>query len=118
MVKINNLSFEYYERLARVKNFVERNYSEKISLHVAARVAGMEGKSFSRFFRAKAGIPFSHWLTKVRIAEAKKLLQSRNYTVTEVAFNVGYQDLTTFERAFKRLTGMTPREFKRSARPA
>ena len=45
------------------------------------------------------------------------MLQRHDYTITEVAFAVGYQDLTTFERAFKRCTEMTPREFKAAARP-
>ncbi len=115
---VNEPSFEYYRRLRRVREFVEQSYTEPISLGIAAQVAGMEKKAFSRFFREKAGIPFSQWLSRIRVEEAKKLLQTKNYSVTEVAFAVGYQDLTTFERAFKRLTRITPRDFKRSVRPA
>lgn len=114
----NESAFEYYERLRRVRRFVEEHYAENIPLDTAAKIAGMEKKSFSRFFRTKTGIPFSRWLACYRIERAKRLLQSKNYSVTEVAFAVGYQDLTTFERAFKRLTRMTPSAFKRSVRPA
>lgn len=116
--RVNEESFEYYQRLRRVRDFVEQSYSDQLPLRVVARVAGMEKKAFSRFFREKAGIPFSHWLAKIRVEKAKMLLQTQNFSVTEVAFAVGYQDLTTFERAFKRLNQVTPRQFKHSVRPA
>ena len=114
---IRQQAFSYYSRLQRVKAYVDENLPAAISLRAAADQAGLEERDFSSYFRAKTGICFSRWLTHRRIQEAQQMLQRHDYTITEVAFAVGYQDLTTFERAFKRCTEMTPREFKAAARP-
>ena len=116
--KVNHQSFRYYRRLARVKRFVEENLDDSITLARAARVAGLERTYFSAFFRSKTGVGFREWLNELRVARAQELMTEVNYSITEVAFTVGFQDLRTFERAFKRTTGRTPREYKKSVRPA
>ncbi len=108
-------AFEYYTRLQRVKQYVDDNLHGGISLQQAADQAGLEKKYFSTYFRAKTGLCFSVYLTRQRIRQAKRMLLQRDHSVTEVAFAVGYQDLTTFERAFKRCTEMTPRAFRSAA---
>ncbi len=114
---VNQAAFSYYARLARVKEYVDSHYTEEVTLTVAAGIAGLEPKYFSAFFRDKTGVCFSDWLRQLRVEKALDLMRARNYSITEVAFEVGFQDLRTFERAFKRVTTMTPREFKRSVRP-
>jgi AraC-like DNA-binding protein len=78
----------------------------------------MEKTYFSAFFREKIGVPFSQWLSRHRIERAVDLMKSRNYAISEVAARVGFQNLRTFERHFKRHTGQTPRDFERSVPPA
>ena len=109
--------FSYYRRLQRVRRYVNENLAHKISLADAARVAGLERKYFSVFFKAKVGIGFRAWLASQRIARSEELLRSANRSVTEVAFSVGYRDLRTFERNFKRIHAETPREYKQRVRP-
>ena len=111
--QINDRAFEYYAPLRKVRAHVEVNYSEDISLERAAQIAGMERKYFSAFFHKKVGICFRHWLMRLRIVEAISLMEAKNYSITEVAFEIGFKDLRTFERAFKKCTGLTPIEFKR-----
>ena len=115
---MNNDAFEYYARLQRVKRFVEENYSEKISLDRAASIASMERTSFSRFFSSKVGISFTQWLTKVRVAKARDLMKKSNYSISEITYAVGFSDPRTFERAFKKLTDLTPLQFKKTIRPS
>ncbi|MCG8312875.1 MAG: AraC family transcriptional regulator [Pseudomonadales bacterium] len=112
----NSLSdvFSYHPRLANVRNYVSRNLSENITLHDAAQIACLEKKYFSTFFHKKTGICFSHWLARIRIESARKIIKTEHTSITEIAFNVGFRDLRSFQRAFKRHTGVTPREFKRS----
>lgn len=111
-------AFIYYQRLQRVREFVNQNYTEEISLKKAAEIAGLEKKYFSTYFREKTGVCFKDWIAEVRVSRAKSMMELQNYNITEIGFAVGFRDLRTFERAFKRCTGMTPRAFKNSVRPS
>lgn len=115
--RVHFAAFSYYDRLGKVEQYVRERSGEPLSLGEAARVAGLEEKYFSTYFHTKTGVRFKEWLTHVRIARAKEIMTRRDETITRLAFNVGFQDLRTFERAFKRHTGMTPLAFKRMIRP-
>jgi len=114
---VNYGAFRYYSRLKRVKEHVDQNYSEEISLAKAARIAATERTYFSTFFRKKVGIPFTEWLRRLRVAKAIEILETRNQSICDIAFEVGFGDLRSFERAFKRYTNCTAREFKQSILP-
>lgn len=109
--------FEYYPRLRNVKEYVEAHLDESITLQDAARVATLEPKYFSQFFRAKTSVRFTEWLRGIRIRRAKQMIEKSNQSLTSVAFEVGYQNLSTFQRSFKREIGVTASEYKRSIRP-
>jgi len=113
----NGKVFDDDPRLKRLHEYVEECYSEHIPLEKAARVAALESSYFSSYFRAKVGINFTDWLRQVRIRKAMALMKSRDFAITEVAEEVGFRDLRTFERAFKKYTLTTPREFKKSVVP-
>ena len=114
---VNYHSFEYYARLGRVKKHVEQYYTEEISLENAAQIAATEKTYFSSFFREKVGITFTEWLRQFRVTKAIEIMKTRNESIINIAFEVGFQDLRTFERAFKKYTNLTAREFKRSILP-
>ncbi len=116
--RINRAAFRYYRRLSRVQQYVERNLDRNIGLTQVAEVAGLSPAYFSSFFRAKTGVPFNQWVNHLRVERAKQRIRERNTTITELAYSVGYRDLRTFERAFKRVTGQTPRSFKNRHRPS
>ena len=79
----------------------------------AARVAGLERAYFSKLFRSVMCVSFTEWNASVRIAEAKRLLREIDLSITAVSASVGYDDVTTFERVFKRVEGVSPREHRR-----
>jgi len=110
----NGTAFDYYPRLNRIREHVEQNYSEPISLEQAASIAALEKSYFSHYFRAKVGINFTEWLRQVRIEKARELLKASDLSITKVAYEVGFADPGTFGRAFKKYTLLTPREFKKS----
>jgi len=116
--EINEEAFSYYPRLKRVREFVAASYCEPISLEEVAEIATMEKTYFSHFFHQKIGVTFSVWLQYVRIKKALELLKTRDRTITEVAFEVGFNELSTFQKAFKRWTSLTPRDFKKITRPS
>lgn len=110
---INLDPFSYDDRLRRLKKFVTESYAEQVSVSQAAKVTGMAEKYFSTYFHQTVGKTFSSWLREYRINRAKDLLKSRLISITEVAFGVGFNSLSTFGRAFKALTGVTPSQYKR-----
>lgn len=117
-LEINHAAFSYYDRLGRVKRYVERHYrDEDLSLAKLASVAGLERRYFSSFFHDKTGVRLMDWVTWVRVREAIALMKTRNHSISRIAGSVGFRDLRTFERAFKRCTDQTPSELKKSLSP-
>lgn len=117
-LEINWRSFDYYPPLDRIKRYTEEHYQEEIPLPCAAEIAGMEATYFSAFFRKKVGIRYTDWLSLLRISHAIRLIASRDQPIADIALAVGFNDLRTFQRAFKRITKMTAREYKEQVRPA
>jgi len=116
--RINTEAFDYYRRLRRVRKLVEEHYDEQIPLDRAAGVACLERKYFSAFFRSKTGVCFRDWLAYQRSLRAAELMRRTNVSTLHVAFAVGFRDVRTFERTFKRCMGVTPGQYKRRVRPS
>lgn len=110
-------ALDYYRRLRRVREHLERNISSALTVTQAARIAGLSPGYFSTYFRVKIGMRFGDWLRLVRVERAKEVLRAGDYSISDVAVRVGYRELRTFERAFKLQTGMTPIEYRRRVRP-
>jgi AraC-like DNA-binding protein len=115
--QLSHRAFTYYRRLAKVEEFVFRRYHEPLELETVAAVAGLERTYFSRYFHDKTGVRFRQWLTWVRILQAVAQLRAKEVPVTRLAFAVGFQDLRTFQRAFRKHTGATPRQIRYVLRP-
>jgi transcriptional regulator GlxA family with amidase domain len=100
-------------RVARVLRQVRRDLTQRTTCAVAARIAGLERAYFSKLFRSVMCVSFTEWNARVRVEEAKRLLLAIDLSITGVSASVGYDDVTTFERVFKRLEGISPREHRR-----
>jgi len=100
--------------------YIHNNFSTDISLDRVAAAAGISKYHFSRLFKEMTGLTYQSYLNRVRIEQAKKLLNDDTLSITDTGCAVGYSDLTHFERIFKKLTGVTPSTFRRqtSSRPA
>ncbi len=115
--RINEYAFDYYFSLRKVRTYVEGHYSKRLDIGHLAGIACMEKKYFSRFFHRKVGITFSRWLAYYRVCRAMKMMEEADFSITKVGYAVGFEDLRTFERAFKRVANLTPRQFKMRVRP-
>lgn len=102
---------EIYNKFVRVLSYIETNYSEDLNLETVAKTTGFSKYHFSRLFKQYTDSTFYDYLCKRRIIEAKKLLIT-NIPVTDVAFQVGFNNLTTFCRCFKKYTGCSPTQYK------
>jgi AraC family transcriptional regulator len=101
--------------ILRVIRHIEENLSEKLSLDALAEKAHMSKFHFCRFFFRYTGMTPLRFVTHVRIEKAKEYLKN-DASVSEIAFQVGFNDLGSFIRQFKRSTGMTPSAFQAIAR--
>jgi AraC-like DNA-binding protein len=102
-------------RMNRVMQFLLQNRFREVTLKQTASVANLSKEAFCRFFKLRTRKTFTQYLIELRINEAKKLLQERDLGISEIAFQVGFENLSYFNRSFKKITGKTPREFKSSA---
>jgi len=110
-------AFRYWARLRRVRDHLLGDIGEPLSAEGAARIADLSPNYFSTYFRQRVGVSYTRWAHGVRIACAREMLRRSDLGITEVANRVGYRDLRTFERAFKRATGTTPRGYRKRVRP-
>ncbi len=113
---INSQAFTYNPRLKKVKQFIDAHFSEPVSLETVSGIAGLERTYFSKFFHEKTGIRFRDWLSAVRVRRAMDIMIARDAPITEIAYEAGFQDLRTFERAVERCTGLSPKVVKRRLR--
>jgi two-component system, response regulator YesN len=99
-------------KIERVKRFIERNCHKKVCLRDAAEVIGLNPKYLSRLFKQRTGLGFNDYIMKVKIKAAKKVLKRTDIKIASVAEQFGYQNPESFIRAFKKLAGRTPSEFR------
>ena len=96
----------------RVKSYIDSHFAERITVASVAEACGVTYEHASRTFSSHAGISPSAYLQKLRMEKAGHLLVTSDYKVAEVARRVGYEDLYTFSKAFKRVVGVSPREYR------
>lgn len=92
-----------------------RDLRMRMSRTQAARVASLDPGYFSKRFRKAMGVSFATWSTTTRLHEAQRLLDHTDLRVFEIAMAVGYGDVTTFERNFRRFLGASPRAYRARA---
>ncbi|WP_026947652.1 helix-turn-helix domain-containing protein [Algoriphagus marincola] len=99
-------------RMNRVMQYLLDHRYQKISLDDTASVANLSKEAFCRYFKLRTRKTFTQYLLQIRINEAQKLLQETDLGISEIAFQVGFENLSYFNRSFKKITGLTPRDFK------
>lgn len=99
-------------RIKRAMHLVCRDLSTRRTTGQVARAVGLSNTHFCRRFHLITGMSFASWSTSIRIGEAKKLLKVIDLSITAVAATVGYSDVTTFARVFRKHELMCPREYR------
>jgi AraC-like DNA-binding protein len=98
--------------IARAKRFIEERTEDPITLRDVARTVNASTFYFCKLFKKATGLTFTEYLSLVRINKAKNLLLNPNLRISEIAYQVGFESLTHFNRVFKKLNGMSPTEFR------
>ena len=98
--------------ITRAKAYIQQNYAEDLSLGQVAKAVNTSVFYFCKMFKKATGINFTDYLSRVRIEKAKNLLLNPNLRISEIAFEVGFQSLTHFNRVFKKVLGLAPTEYR------
>ncbi|HTL17900.1 MAG TPA: helix-turn-helix domain-containing protein [Patescibacteria group bacterium] len=98
--------------ITKAKKFIEEHQTEDISLSDVAKAVNTSSFYFCKMFRKITGINFTDYLARLRIERAKNLLLNPNLRVSEIAYEVGFQSLTHFNRVFKRILGQSPTDYR------
>lgn len=98
--------------VTRAKHFITEHQAEKLSLGQVASSVNASKFHFCKTFKKTTGISFTDYLSRVRTERARNLLINPNLRVSEVAFEVGFQSLTHFNRVFKRILGRSPTDYR------
>jgi AraC-like DNA-binding protein len=101
-----------YKRIVQAKLFIDKHYAEAIDISNIADEAHFSKFHFIRLFKSIYGKTPHNYLTQVRINNAQLLL-TKNMSVAEVSFSVGFDSTTSFTGLFKKVTGVTPSTFQR-----
>ena len=98
--------------IARAKQFIREHQDEKLSLPQVAKAVNASTFYFCKMFRKVTGINFTDYVCRTRIEKAKNLTLNPNLRISEIAYEVGFQSLTHFNRVFKKITGDSPTEYR------
>jgi len=101
-------------RIEKVMEFIHTSFNKQISLGEAAKIASMTESAFSRFFKLRTGMTFIDCLTEVRLGHASRMLISTTKTIAEIAYSCGFNNISNFNRIFRKKKGCTPRELRES----
>jgi AraC-like DNA-binding protein len=102
--------------IKRAKKLLQKNYTKPITLDTVSQQLNVSSFYFCKQFKKYVGMNFTEYVARLRIESAKKLLQNPHIHVNEIAFETGFNSLPHFNRSFKRITGVTPTELRKSGK--
>lgn len=98
--------------ITKAKQYIEEHHTEEISLGQVASAVHTSTFYFCKLFKRITGVNFTEYVSRVRAEKAKNLLLNPNLRISEIAYAVGFQSLTHFNRIFKKIVGQSPTEYR------
>lgn len=98
--------------ITRAKEYIKQNHAEELSLAQVAKAVNTSTFYFCKMFKKGTGLNFTEYVSRVRIENAKNLLLNPNLRISEIAYQVGFQSLTHFNRVFKSVVGESPSDYR------
>lgn len=116
-LNVPNLSYEInqkdVDRINKVYEYVFSNYHKNINLETIADITSLVPQSFCRYFKQHTNKTFSSFLSEVRISQACKLLLEGGRSVKDIAYDVGYNHFSTFNKQFRKIMGTTALQYRK-----
>lgn len=116
--RMDSESIDRAKQIYRVLDFINENYMQELTLSEAGEVAGMPANAFSRYFRQITGNTFTESVISLRIAKACQLLLHTRKQVSSICYEVGFNNISNFNRHFRALRGTTPGMYRTSGAAA
>ncbi|CAH1651400.1 AraC family transcriptional regulator [Chelatococcus asaccharovorans] len=104
------------DQIEKAMRFILARLPHEVSMEEVATHVGMSSSSFSRFFKRNTAHNFVDYMRKLRIGEASRLLAETQRPITDICFDVGYANISSFNRSFREERGMTPSAYRRLSR--
>ena len=101
-------------RIEKTMDYVNKNFDKPVTLGEVAKLANMSEVSFSRFFKQRTSNTFMDYLTEIRLGHATRMLIDTTTSISEVANQCGFNNISNFNRTFKKRKNCTPKEFRES----
>jgi AraC-like DNA-binding protein len=112
----SNFTQEPYEmksrRIKTIHQYLQKNYSKKITIEEMAALINMSESGFCHFFKKRTQKSFVEYLNDLRIGEASRMLLETTNTISEISFNCGFNNISNFNRIFKKKKGVIPSLFR------
>jgi len=96
----------------KLKYIISKNYHKDLDLKKISDIVCLSPKYISRLFKEQTGVTFNQYKLKLRIEEARRLLLETEQNINEISWNVGYHNVESFIRIFKKMEGCTPGEYR------
>ncbi len=101
-------------RIEKAFQYMYHNYDKTVTLSEVAKLVNMTEVSFSRFIKKRTGNTFIDSLNEIRLGHASKKLIDTTHSIAEISYNCGFNNISNFNRIFKKKKGCTPKEFRES----
>ena len=108
-----NLSNNLNWRASKILSYLQQNFKNDISLTEAADITGMQVHAFCRFFKNLTSLTYSDFIIELRISYTCQLLKDSNLSITQIAFDAGFNNISYFNRTFKKSKGISPRDYRK-----
>lgn len=109
---IEEETFSYKDTMMIVHDFVHKNFKNKIMLNDMASMVNMSIPTFNRFIKQRTGKTFVNYLNEIRISYTMRWMLERNMSISEIAFEAGFNNIANFNKIFKSIKNTTPSNFK------
>ena len=103
-------------RVQKVQEYINLHYQEEIRLGQLAGMVGMTDVSFSRFFKLRTGKNLTDYIIDIRLGFASRLLVDSTMSIAEICYECGFNNLSNFNRIFKKKKDCSPKEFRENYR--
>ncbi|RRB04003.1 AraC family transcriptional regulator [Larkinella rosea] len=107
-----NVNENTNDRLNKVHAYIMNNFKSSIRLIDAADIAHMSPTAFSRYFKQRMQKPFSQFVNELKVGYACKLLMLQKFSIQQICFECGFQNVSNFNKQFKSFTGLSPKQFQ------
>ena len=111
-----NFTQNHYEvksrRIKIIHQYLQKNYSKRITVGEVAKLINMTESGFCHFFKKRTQKSFIDFLNDLRVGEAARMLLETTNTISEISYNCGFNNISNFNRIFKKKKGSTPTDYR------